>query len=116
MKDLYDVFVELEQSVGDIPMQLQSGHRDESNKTIQHLANSIDSFCRVSVLAGLFPEQFAALNANGQTADLFKDFSPILNDFCKALEDNDIVMISDLAEYEIKPKIAAMAGLLEDLA
>ena len=41
-------------------------------------------------------------------------FSQILVDFEKALIDNDIVLIGDLAEYEIAPRLQSIALLSAD--
>jgi hypothetical protein len=115
LRDMGEDFLGLAQDFCNIPSWLQSGKREDAYKTIQNLANIIDAFCRVTTLSALFPEQFAVMRIGGKTPnDFFTDFSPILNDFCKALENNDIVMIGDLAEYEIAPRLSDIAAITED--
>jgi hypothetical protein len=117
MKELRTNFRELETAAGDIPTLLQSGRREESYDTIRRLANAVDGFCRTTTLSALFPEQFSAMRIDGKAPNaFFSEFAPILNEFCSALENNDIVMIGDLAEYEIKPRLAALALVTEELS
>jgi hypothetical protein len=42
----------------------------------------------------------------------FPELAPLLKGFCEAMENNDIVLTGDLAEYEVKPRILAIAQAL----
>ena len=115
-KDLTQEFSHLEQELPQIPLRLQSGRREESFATIQHLADVMDAFCRLTSLCALFPAFFEAFKIAGKTPrDFFGELSPVLNDFCSALENNDIIMMGDLAEYEICPRISALAAAVKEL-
>ena len=47
--------------------------------------------------------------------EFFNDFSPILADFEEALKNNDQVMIGDLSEYEICPRLQAISQALKKM-
>ena len=46
-------------------------------------------------------------------ADFFEDFSPILHDFEDAMKNNDTVLIGDLSEYEICPRLKSISEALK---
>ena len=45
--------------------------------------------------------------------DFFAEFSPILEDFEDALQNNDTVMLGDLSEYEICPRLKDISKALK---
>ena len=45
--------------------------------------------------------------------DFFEDFSPILHDFEDAMKNNDTVLIGDLSEYEICPRLKSISEALK---
>ena len=47
--------------------------------------------------------------------DFFADFSPILKDFEDALQNNDTVMLGDLSEYEICPRLHEISKALKSM-
>lgn len=115
-KKLSELFTELSVQMENVPMELQKGNNKEVSESIKKLADSIDQFCHIATLASLFPETFKTpllndLNFN----DFFKDFSPILKDFEDALQNNDSVMIGDLAEYEICPRLQSISQALKQI-
>ena len=81
--------------------------------SIKKVADSIDNFCHIAALASLFPQDFGAVKIDGkQFSEFFADFSPILSDFEQALTNNDTVLIGDLSEYEICPRLKAISQAL----
>jgi hypothetical protein len=110
---LGEEFSRLERELPDVPALMQGGKKSEAYGTIQNLADAIDTFCRLTAFSALFPDRFSLVKIDGASPqEFFEDFSPVLSGFRKALEDNDIVMIGDLAEYEIAPRISAISALL----
>ena len=111
---LSELFNELSLQMENVPMELQKGNNKEVSASIRGLADSIDQFCHVATLASLFPNTFNKPEFNGFNFDeFFKDFSPILKDFEEALQNNDSVMIGDLAEYEICPRLQSISETLK---
>ena len=108
---------EIAGSMEEIPVQLQSGRDKEAGTVISRLADLVDSFCKTASLASLFPSLYKAISIDGKNiTEFFSDFSAILADFKQALEDRDTVLIGDLAEYEISPRLNAIAEAVEGVA
>ncbi len=112
---LSELFESLAEQMQNVPMALQSNKNLEVSEAIKKLADSIDQFCHIATLASLFPETFTQTTLNGMSfKDFNADFSPILKDFEDALQNNDTVMIGDLSEYEICPRLEAISKALKD--
>ena len=113
---LSQLFSELAQKMEDIPAALQSGKNKEAGESIKKVADSIDEFCHVAALASLFPKDFNNTQIDGMSfTAFFEEFKPVLNDFEQALKNNDTVLIGDLSEYEICPRLRAISQSLEKL-
>jgi hypothetical protein len=110
------LFNELALQMEGVPVALQSGKNLEVSESIKKLADSIDHFCHIATLASLFPETFNTESLNGiNLKNFFADFSPILKDFEEALQNNDTVMLGDLSEYEICPRLKDIANALKKM-
>ena len=111
---LSELFAELANQMESVPVALQSGKNLEVSESIKKLADSIDQFCHIATLASLFPDTFTNTSLNGMNfKDFFADFSPILKDFEDALQNNDTVMLGDLSEYEICPRLKDISKALK---
>ena len=96
-----------------VPVALQSGKNKEVSESIKKVADSIDNFCHIAALASLFPQDFSNTKIEGKDfSDFFQEFSPVLVDFEQALANNDTVLIGDLSEYEICPRLKAISTAL----
>ena len=113
---LSELFNELAAQMEGVPVALQSGKNAEVSESIKKLADSIEQFCHVATLASLFPETFSTGSLNGISfKDFFAEFSPILKDFEDALQNNDTVMLGDLSEYEICPRLKEISKALQSM-
>lgn len=111
---LSKLFDSLTAKMENIPVDLQNGKNKEVSESIKNLADSIDQFCHIAVLATLFPETFTISKINDMNFnDFFADLSGILKDFEEALENNDTVLIGDLSEYEICPRLQSISKFLK---
>ena len=111
--ELAKLFGELSTKMEQIPVALQSGKNKEASDSIKMVADSIDNFCHIAALASLFPQDFGETEIDGKKfSAFFEDFSPILSDFEQALSNNDTVLIGDLSEYEICPRLKAISQAL----
>jgi len=116
LENLSSLFGKLAVKMQEVPVSLQNGKNAEVGEAIKNLADSIDQFCHVAALASLFPEDFDASKINGfNFQDFIKDFSPILSDFEDGLKNNDTVLIGDLAEYEICPRLQSVSEALKNI-
>ena len=114
--NLANLFEELSTKMEEVPVLLQKNEKKLASESITTLADSINHFCHLAALASLFPETFTNTTIDGMNFnDFFKDFSPILADFEQALQNNDTVMIGDLAEYEICPRLQKISESLKNL-
>lgn len=113
---LANLFNELSTKMEEVPVLLQKNETKLASESITKLADSINHFCHLAALASLFPETFTNTTIDGMNFnDFFRDFSPILADFEQALQNNDTVMIGDLAEYEICPRLQKISESLKNL-
>ena len=100
----------------EIPVELQNGKNSQAIESIKNLADSIDEFCHIAALASLFPETFTNTNIDGKNfKDFFADFSQILLDYEQALQNNDTVLLGDLSEYEICPRLVSISQALKSM-
>lgn len=113
---LSDLFITLSDKMAQVPVDLQSGKNNEVSIAIKEVADSIDELCHFASLATLFPETFKEAMIEGHSfKDFFTDFSPILLDFEQAMQNNDTVLIGDLSEYEICPRLKAISDALKTM-
>ncbi len=107
------LFSSLAEKMEQVPVEIQNGHSKEVTESIKKLADSINEFSHIATLASLFPDTFKEITINGMNFnDFFADFSQILLDFESALQNNDSVLIGDLCEYEICPRLNAISSAL----
>ena len=113
---LSTLFSQLSEKMEEVPAALQSGKNKEVSDSIKKVADSIDQLCHIAALASLFPQDFNETKIDGkQFSEFFEDFSPILLDFEQALKNNDTVLIGDLSEYEICPRLKAISSTLANV-
>lgn len=109
-------FLELSTKMADIPVALQSGKDKEANTLIAVLADAIDEFCHTATLCALFPDLYNSIVIDEKNiTDFFEEFAPIVADFEQSLESRDTVTSGDLCEYEIAPRLEAIAKSLEKI-
>ena len=113
---LSTLFEQLSAKMEEVPVDLQNGRNSQAIEAIKKLADSIDEFCHIAALASLFPETFTNTNIDGMNfKDFFADFSQILLDYEQALQNNDSVLIGDLSEYEICPRLKSISTALKSM-
>lgn len=111
---LSQLFIELAEEMENIPVNFQSGKGKEANLSIKKLADNIEDFCHIATLAHLFPETFGTFKIDGKDfMEFFNEFSPVLADFENALQNDDTVLVGDLAEYEICPRLKSISDSLK---
>lgn len=99
-----------------VPVEMQSGKDAHAKQSIIKLSDVMNAFCSTVTWSSLFPETFGEIKVgDAGLSDFLSDFSPILKDFSDALENSDSVLIGDLAEYEICPRLESLSQALESL-
>ena len=115
-KDIATRFDELIEDMKLISLQFQNGQDKKALVTVTQLADTVDYFCKATALSTLFPEKFADINIDGVAIqDFFGDFMAILTDFEEAFKNSDSVMLGDLAEYEITPRIESIISMIDSI-
>jgi len=95
-----------------IPLLYQTGKDSEAFAYITEFADFFNIFCRTISLSSLFPATYGTIQIqNKSISEFLSDFSAVLSDFEKALHDNDVVLVGDLAEYEIAPRLESFSSL-----
>jgi len=113
---LVEKFAELSKKMEQVPADLQNGKNAQVSESIKSVADLINDFCHVATLSTLFPDDFKSITINQMSIkDFFDDFSHILLDFEQALQNNDSVLIGDLSEYEICPRLSSISEALKAL-
>ena len=115
-KDIATRFGEIIEDMKLISLQFQNGQDKKALVTVTLLADTVDYFCKATALSTLFPEKFADMNIDGVAIqDFFGDFMTILTDFEEAFKNSDSVMLGDLAEYEITPRIESIISMIDSI-
>lgn len=115
-KDAAQSISETVELLKQIPVQLQNGGDSKAKASIARLADTVDNFCHIIALSTLFPEKFGAIKVDGKNLSaFFEDFMPVFNDLNDALSSGDTVMLGDLAEYEISPRLTALAAAAQNI-
>jgi hypothetical protein len=89
-------------ALGEVAVQLQTGRDREAMATVTGLCEAIQ---RLLPLVSFLP-------ADGEREQLIVDLNGTLRGLAAALEAKDTVLIGDLAEYEVAPRLAALLPLL----
>ena len=85
-------------------------------QTIIKLSDVMNAFCNTVTWSSLFPEKFGSIMIDGKNlSDFLSDLSPILKDFSDALENSDSVLLGDLSEYEICPRLESLSKAIGEL-
>lgn len=96
-----------------ISVQFQNGQDKLALASVAKLADIVDYFCKVTALSALFPDRFGNMDVEGVNVQVFfADFSSILGEFEEAFKNSDSVMLGDLAEYEITPRIESIVTMI----
>lgn len=100
----------------ELPVKLQSGKDKEATILISKLADFIEKFCHTATLSALFQDIYQKLSIDGKNInEFFQEFSGILNEFEQAIASKDTVLMGDLAEYEISPRLVSIASTIKEL-
>ncbi len=100
------LLVDFKEKIEEIPLFFQSGKAKEALNRITYFTEIIEKFNRV--LAAL-PEK----TWGNELQDI--EFVSILQELANAFENNDHVLIGDLMEYEITPKIDFLVTFIDSI-
>jgi hypothetical protein len=88
--------------LAEVAVQLQTGRDREAMATVAGICDAVQ---RLLPLLSFLPR-------DGERERLIVDLNATLRDLAAALEAKDTVLIGDLAEYEVAPRLARLLPLL----
>jgi len=116
MKNLAVQLSSICEGLEQIPLQLQTNKDSEAKSVITSFANAFDTLCHLISLTALFPNRFSEFRIEEMDINEYlKDFSPMLQEFEGALSEKDTVLIGDLAEYEIMPRLTKLIASIQKM-
>ena len=116
LKHLFATFEDLAAKLEEIPVQLQKNEDKTAMNTVTELADALSLLFQTIPYVNLFSETFDSLTIESKRLSSFaSEFPSLLEDFRQAVESNDTVLIGDLAEYEIAPRLRQLSKLQESL-
>ncbi len=127
MAELVDPIVELGKTItalrlsleeiNDISVLIQSGKdRDALNSIIKYSEISQKTLRLYPILKGRGIFDFEQLVIDGVSiSDYYIDLNSILSELLEAFSANDSVLIGDLLEYEVAPRLESLTDVLEEI-
>jgi hypothetical protein len=109
LKTLTEALTVCIEEVSDISILLQTGKDRQAMDTIVRFSELSQDLVRL--VASIFPE-----NSNKDLQDFFKELGGVLSELLEAFEARDSVLIGDLMEYEIAPRLERLQTILQELA
>lgn len=113
-----DALVSMKETIHDItarleslPLDIQMGKDREASETVFLFSETTDRIFRILSFAPKpAAKPHAALHSENDT--FFEEFSGVLKEFLSAYETRDSVLIGDLAEYEVSPRLSELYNRL----
>ncbi|MDR2900905.1 MAG: hypothetical protein LBV20_05255 [Treponema sp.] len=90
----------------DLPLDLQTGKDFRAAETIQFFSGINEKLFRIVAIMEQQGIKFESINVENQTFKAFiEEFSTALQELLSAYESKDSVLVGDLAEYELAPRL-----------
>jgi hypothetical protein len=109
LKTLAEALTVCIEEVSDISILLQTGKDKQAMETIVRFSELSQNLVRLT--ASIFPE-----NSNQDLQDFYKELGGVLSELLEAFEAKDSVLIGDLMEYEIAPRLERLQTIVQELA
>lgn len=101
-----------------IVMDMQTGHEKEAMTNIQIITGTLESiFALLQLIKSTFSVDYNQIKYNNETIASFnKNIMELLKEIVQAMEIKDTVLISDLLNYELSPKLEQYGDILKLIA
>lgn len=104
----------LAESLRDVSVKLQTGHKKQVAQTLTKLSETLSNLCYCIKLSAVFDDYGSKLVVAGVPFNkFFEELSPVLEDLANALESDDSVTVGDVSEYEIADRLVNLAQTLK---
>ena len=116
MRSASRVFDAIRDDLAEVSVRLQTGKDAEAMKTMVVAVELINKTVRIMPLFVHAVPAAAAMTIGGKSiADFYTEFNDSLRELAGAFEAKDGVLIGDLAEYEMLPRLDAFFRAIRDL-
>ena len=123
MKKLRPLTEEIAIRLEDLPLDMQTGKDSKAAETITIFSSLVEKIFRLIFLFKYFKtdiESIEVSSMNGSEKQNLKDyiseFSTALKELISAFENKDTVLVGDLAEYELAPRLRCLTEALESVS
>lgn len=102
------------ESLIEIPILLQTGEDSRVMESIHSFAEDFESLCQSLPLMKTISERdIAAVLVEDTPLEQYPSrLTPLLGELIEAIKSNDTVLIGDISEYELAPKLQSLASVL----
>jgi len=97
------------EEISEISILLQTGKDRQAMDTVVRFSELSQNLVRL--VASIFPD-----NSNENLQSFYKELNSVLSELLEAFEAKDSVLIGDLMEYEIAPRMEQLRNHLQELA
>jgi hypothetical protein len=100
----------------DLPLDIQTGKDEQAAETIQLFSNVMEKLYRLMYIlkyTGITTENVSIESVSFQNFN--DEFSAALKELATAYQVKDAVLVGDLAEYELAPRLVALYSSLKEL-
>ncbi len=100
--------------LSEIPILLQTGNDGKVMDIIHAFAQDFESLCQsIPLLGSISTRDVSELLVENIPLDQYPpQLTPLLGELIEAIKSNDTVLIGDISEYELAPKVEALAAVL----
>lgn len=101
-------------ALSEIPVLLQTGDDGKVMEIIHAFARDFESLCQsIPLLDSISTRDASTLLVEDVPLDQYpSQLTPLLGELIEAIKSNDTVLIGDISEYELAPKVGALASVL----
>jgi hypothetical protein len=103
------------EELGELPVLLQTGKDEQAMKAVLVFIETFNKAIRIIPELKRTGVEVASLAVDGQALpDFYSSLNEVLRKLSTAFEDKDSVLIGDLAEYEVVPRMTSFFGAMEE--
>ena len=121
MKMLRPLAEETAKRLEDLPLDMQTGKDSKAAETITVFSSLVEKIFRLIFLFKYFKTdiesiEVPSMNGSGKQnlKDYIGEFSAALKELISAFENKDSVLVGDLAEYELAPRLRSLTEVLSN--
>ena len=122
MKTLLSLAEETAKGLEDLPLLMQTGKDNKAAETIMIFSSLMEKIFRLIYIIKYFGtdiESIEVSSMNGSEKQSLKDyiseFSAALKELLSAFENKDTVLVGDLSEYELAPRLRQLVSVLSTI-